>query len=78
MGTVIVPIIPHWHQVTQDGIKFSRECEKEDRRALFRNHRQLMYLTSKLDPHRDRWFIDELLDLYDDYEAEQPEPPRAS
>jgi len=78
MGTVIVPNIPHWHQVTQDGIKFAREREKEERKVLFHNHRELMYLTGKLDPYRDRWFVEELLDLYDEYAAEKPEPPRAS
>lgn len=75
--TVIRPNVPHWHPVVQTA-HYVRDKAREEKREAFRRHRQLIYLTGKLDAQRDAAFIEELVELYGEYHNEQPEPPRAS
>ncbi len=50
--------------------------ERDSRR--FDLHRTAMWRVSKLDPHRDAEFIEDLNWAFDEYDKERPEPPRVS
>jgi hypothetical protein len=74
---VLFPKVPHWRQVNNpDAELYRREREREEKRKAYDHYHQLRYLISKLDAHRDRDIVQELLEELAEYE--KPEPPRAS